>query len=86
MVYFSSDLVEVERVSKQLTSVGITNEVRPSIVVNGRYPHPPEAEVWVRNDADCSEAFLQCLQCRAGFAKRKPTAFELDPWRELAAA
>lgn len=86
MVFFSSDPAEVERVRKHLTVAGIANEVRPGVAVKGVYPAVPEQEVWVKADQDCSRAFAVCVQCHAGFAKRKPGAFETDPWGDLATA
>jgi hypothetical protein len=86
MVFFSSDRLEVKRLGKLLAAAGIPCEVRSGALCQRVARLRPEAELWVRDDQDCSRAFLFCVECSAGFAKRPPTAFELDPWNEILAA
>ena len=45
IVYFSSDRLEVERISQELVLAGIPCEVREGAVVK-------EAELWIKKDSD----------------------------------
>ena len=74
MVFFSSDRLEVERVSLTLAAAGIPCLVREGIQVD--VSHLPEAEVWIKRDKDLSRAFLICMKENIGFAKRENNVSE----------
>ena len=71
IVFFSSDRLEVERVSVALIAARIPCQVRNGIVVKSNFPSLPEAEVWVQKDEDLHRAFMVCVEHRIGFAKRE---------------
>ena len=75
LLYFSSDTVEVEQVSKEFIDAGIPCEVRNRpVAVNGS-PAAPCAELWIRNEKDCNRAFMLCVQLGVGFARRPTNKF-----------
>jgi len=79
IVYFSSDRLEVERISQELVLAGIPCEVREGAVVK-------EAELWIKKDSDLNGAFMLCVQLSVGFAKRDIHHFEPEVSDEFAAA
>ncbi len=83
MLFFSSDSLEVQELSREFTNAGIQCEIH-----NGcrREPKPAfnEAELWIRNDRDCHRALMLCVQRNMGFARRPVSAidetdYEADP-------
>ncbi len=75
MLFFSSDPLEVEQVSREFTQAGIVCEVR-----HGRQRHGtvPDVELWIRNDGDCHRAFMLCVQLGIGFARRPAEPVEVE--------
>src|SRR3974390_1466259 len=89
MVFFSADRVEVEMLSKELMDAGIHCEVRSGIELEDVTAPPPEAELWVKEDKDCHDAFMFCVRRDLGFAKHgalAPTIDEICEKREAEAA
>ncbi len=86
LIFFSSDRSEVEQLEQDLLQGGIACKVRSGVPFRGVSPHPPEAELWIENDQDCSRAFLFCVKACLGFAKHKNSGAMLDPWYELLGA
>jgi hypothetical protein len=74
MLFYSSDGLEVELVSKRFLEAGIPCEIRrgPFPATNGS--HTSETELWIRNDRDCHRAFMLCVALGLGFARRKEKA------------
>ncbi|PWU16659.1 MAG: hypothetical protein C5B50_13130 [Verrucomicrobia bacterium] len=70
MVFFSSDRVEVEMLSKELNQAGIPCEVRSGVTLEDGTPSVPEAELWVQHDHDRRNAYMFCVEREIGFAKR----------------
>ena len=84
MLFFSSDVSEVERVGDEFVRAGIPCEIRKGPALNGKVHRPPQAELWIRNDRDCHRAFMLCVHLGVGFAKRAARRplfdhSELDP-------
>ena len=79
IVFFSSDRLEVERISQEFGNAGIACEVREGAVVK-------EAELWIKKDADLHRAFMLCVQLSVGFAKRENAHREIDLQDTSAAA
>jgi hypothetical protein len=75
MLFFSSDGMEVEQVSREFTQAGIVCEVRHGKRKNGSVP---DVELWIRNDGDCHRAFLLCVRLGIGFARRPAEPVELE--------
>ena len=75
MLFFSSDGLEVEQVSREFTHAGIACEVRHGRGKNGAVP---DVELWIRNDADCHRGFLLCVRLGIGFARRPAGQVELE--------
>jgi hypothetical protein len=67
MLFFSSELAEIEAVQKNLMEAGIICLVRdhPELV-----PTISETEVWLQNDEDTYRAVLLCVELGVGFARR----------------
>jgi len=86
MVFFSSDRLEIERVSQELTGAAIPCEVRDGVAVKGKVAHLPEAEVWIQHDGDLHRAFMRCVQRGIGFAKRETDTTDTDSWNTIVAA
>jgi hypothetical protein len=86
MVFFSSDELEVERLSKELAAAGIPCEVHPGLALEGFSFIPPEAELWVRKDMDFHRAFLFCVEANAGFARRRIAEVDPEAWHDVLAA
>jgi hypothetical protein len=78
IVFFSSDRLEVERVSMVLAASGIACEVREGVVLENDISHPPEAEVWIKRDTELSRAFMICVKENIGFAKRETMSQDFD--------
>lgn len=72
MLFFSSDALEIETVSKEFTHAGIPCEIRNGIPVNRRPTSAPQAELWIHDDRDCHRALMLCVQLGIGFSKRPP--------------
>ena len=86
LVFFSSDELEVERVSLALAAASIACEVRKGTSLRGKFYHLPEMEVWIRKDADLSRAFMVCIQQNLGLARREMDSAESDFLYAAAAA
>ena len=78
MLYFSSDLQEVELLRKEFTKAGIPCQTRiyhapESVVVNSTY-----AELWIEHARDSHRGWMLCVELGAGFARRsrKRPAFD----------
>jgi hypothetical protein len=69
MLFFSSGLSEVKQLRREFQQAGIPCEVRNP-------GGSPEFELWIHNDRDCHRAFMLCVQCRLGFAKRPDVSAE----------
>ncbi len=78
MVFFSSDRLEVELLSKELAQAGIPCQVREGIAMEDLPAPGPETELWIQNDRDAHRAFLLCVEREAGFAKRDTPALTFD--------
>lgn len=78
IVFFSSNRLEVELLSRELSAAGIPCRVRDGIRLDALPPHAPEAELWIEHDADLHRAFMLCVERDAGFAKREAPAFDFD--------
>ena len=76
MLFFSSDDMEVEQVSREFHEAGIPCEVRSTASTLTDIPR--ESELWVRNDRDCHRALMLCVQHNIGFAKRPQPAVESE--------
>lgn len=83
MVFFSSDRLEVERVSLEIAGAGIPCEVREG---RDAVPNLPDAQLWIREDGDLHQAFMLCVERRIGFAKRKTNSPEMDSCDKAVAA
>ena len=70
LLYFSSDSVEVEQVSREFVEAGIPCEVRIGFEARGAVAHSCSAELWIRNDQDSHRALMLCVELGVGFAKR----------------
>ena len=70
LLYFSSDAVEVERLSHELQEAGIPCEVRTGPVPQGVIPNSAYIELWIQNERDSHRATMLCVELGAGFAKR----------------
>ena len=68
MLFFSSDNMEVEQVSREFHDAGIACEVRNTACTLTDIPS--QSELWVRDDRDCHRALMLCVQHNIGFAKR----------------
>lgn len=78
IVYFSSNRLEVQSLSNELSLAGIPCQVRDGIVLKELAEQAPEAELWIQNDRDTHRAFMFCVERDAGFAKRETPALDLD--------
>ena len=76
MVFFSTDRLEVQRVSLALIAASILCEVRNGLVIKGTFQNLPEAEVWIKKDEDLNRAFMLCVEHSIGFAKRETSISE----------
>jgi hypothetical protein len=72
MLFFSSDVSEVELVSKEFTQAGIPCEIRQGLTAHSRFAPPRQAELWIHDDRDCHKALMLCVQLGIGFSKRPP--------------
>ena len=73
MLFFSSDLAEVNQARKEFLAAGIQCEIRNRPSSNGTAAASAfHSELWIHNDNDCHRAFLLCVQLGIGFAKRAP--------------
>jgi hypothetical protein len=70
MLFFSSDLSEVNQANKEFLQAGIQSEIRTCPLPNGVAANASHAELWIRNDQDCHRAFMLCVQLGIGFARR----------------
>ena len=86
LVFFSSDRLEVQRVSLALAGAGIPCKVREGFVARKDFSNLPEAEVWIRKDRDLHRAFMLCVKQSIGFAKRETDFLEIDFWDTAVAA
>ena len=68
MLFFSSDRLEVEQVSRQFTQAGIPCEIHEPKLKGSS--HAVDTELWIQNDKDCHRALLLCVQLGIGFARR----------------
>jgi hypothetical protein len=73
LLYFSSDPVEVERLSQELRAAGIPCEVHTKPLPEGVMPNLASAELWIQNERDSHRATMLCVELGAGFAKRTRT-------------
>lgn len=78
IVFFSSDRLEVELLSKEMSQAGIPCEVRESLVAEEVPLHVPDAELWIQHDDDTHRAFMLCVERDAGFAKRDTDTLAID--------
>jgi hypothetical protein len=80
MVFFSSEVSEVELVNREFIQAGIRCEIRHSPNGEAAVPYPACAEVWIQNDEDFHRALLLCVQLGIGFARRssKKPGFAFD--------
>ena len=78
IVFFSSDRLEVELLSKEMSQAGIPCEVRESLVADEVPVRVPDAELWIQHDADTHRAFMLCVERDAGFAKRDGNTLAID--------
>ena len=70
MLFFSSDISEVEIVSREFTHAAIPCEVREGVLARGHSPATKQAELWIQDDRDCHRALMLCVQLGIGFSKR----------------
>lgn len=75
MLFFSSDLSEVEAVSREFIQAGIRCEVRNGCGHRNRHR---EKELWIQNDRDCHKAFMLCVRLGIGFARRPALPVEVE--------
>ncbi len=78
IVFFSSNKLEVELLSKELSEAGIPCQVRDGILLEELAAQVPEAELWIQHDRDTHRAFMLCVERDAGFAKREAAALEFS--------
>ena len=78
MIFFSSDRVEVEALSRELSQAGIACEVRSGIELDESCDAVAETELWIIHDHECHSAFMFCVEREAGFAKRAAPALSID--------
>lgn len=86
LVFFSSDRLEVERVSLALNVAKIPCEIRKGAMVRGKYSPLPETEIWIKRNADLSRAFLVCVEENLGFARRETGSADNDVYYDAVAA
>jgi len=70
LLYFSSDVAEIQRLSDELLEAGIPCEVRTGPVPKGEPLGSAHAELWIQNERDAHRATMLCVELGAGFAKR----------------
>ncbi len=70
LLYFSSDVAEIKRLSEELREAGVPCEVRTGPVSEGLIPNSAHAELWIQNERDTHRATMLCVELGAGFAKR----------------
>jgi hypothetical protein len=75
MLFFSTDGLEMDQISRELVHAGIPCEVRCGSVND---QGAPEKELWVQNDGDRPRGFMLCVQLGLGFARRTVEPVEAD--------
>lgn len=86
MLFYSSDDLEVQHVSKEFRSAGIPCEIRDGPKLISKYVGAPQSELWIHNDKDCHRALMLCVQLGIGFSRRPPKPLGFDELDELEAA
>jgi hypothetical protein len=78
MMYFSSDVLEVEHLRREFVEAGIPCEVRHGPLPHAAIPNSSHSELWILEDADTHRALMLCVELGVGFAKRsrKRPAFD----------
>ena len=78
LMYFSSDLEEVELLRKEFTEAGIPCQIRIHHSREGVVGNSAYAELWIEHARDSHRAWMLCVELGAGFAKRarKRPAFD----------
>jgi hypothetical protein len=70
MLFFSSDVTEVQVVNQAIAQAGIPCLVRQGVQPKPLRRDPPEAELWIRNDKDSHRALMICVELGLGFSRR----------------
>ncbi len=76
IVFFSSDRLEVQRVSQELLAASIPCEVREGFARDDFPNLPPQ--LWIQEDGDLHRAFMLCVERSIGFAKRETESPEIN--------
>lgn len=78
LMYFSSDVQEVELLKKEFTEAGIPCEIRAGPRREGAKGNSAYAELWIEHARDSHRALMLCVELGVGFAKRarKRAAFD----------
>jgi hypothetical protein len=70
LMYFSSDVQEVELLKKEFIDAGIPCELRVGSAANGAPATTACAELWIEHSRDTHRALMLCVELGIGFAKR----------------
>lgn len=85
MLFYTSELAEVEQVQQEFISAGIPCEIHQAPERADEDEDSELAELWIRNDEDCPRALMLCAANGISFSKRSPSAkaLELDEVQSL---
>lgn len=72
MLFLSSDSSRVEQVSRAFIAAGIACEIRKGAVTTSSFQQAAQAELWIKEDADCHKALMLCV--RLGFSRSASVA------------
>jgi hypothetical protein len=78
LMYFSSDVQEVELLKKEFIEAGIPCELRVGASPDGATTNPAYAELWIEHARDAHRALMLCVELGIGFAKRARKHHGLD--------
>jgi hypothetical protein len=78
LMYFSSDVQEVELLKKEFIEAGIPCELRVGPAPEEAARGSAYAELWIEHARDSHRALMLCVELGVGFAKRarKRPAFD----------
>ncbi len=82
LLFFSSDLSEVEQAGRACIEAGIACEIRSGPVAQGVKANPHSAELWIQNEKDAHRALLLCVDLGLGFSKRAARRPQFAPEME----
>jgi hypothetical protein len=71
LLFFSSDVSEVQLASQKCADAGIACEIRSSPQLRISTPIAHCSELWIKNDADSHRALMLCVTLGVGFSRRQ---------------